>query len=436
MYQVGFGDCFLLSFDYGGPLPDGRAERHVLIDFGSTSGPESGPSMRTIARSIAERCGGQLDALVVTHRHKDHLSGLGTQDTGPIIEDLRPRLVVRSWTEDPDAAETALGPAQAGAPHAFAALLQYQVFAKSLAAWARETDQRLRTNQVLATIAFDQLGNQAAINRLERMSTGGRGEYLSFGALSRLAEVVPGITVHVIGPPTPRQVSGLQLQTDDDAAEYWMFSQSALPAAAPPVVPGQAALDVEAGPCRWIVERTRQQGVSSALRIVRWLDDAMNNTSVILVLEIGRKVMLFGGDAQIENWRYSLLGDGSSAALTQLLRRVDLYKVGHHGSRNATPRSLFELWRENAGHEMVALLSTKCCVHGERPETRVPRATLVDALRERTALFSTTGLRRDEAFVEVRGDPASDAPFQLVQPLRAPTDPADPICADHDCEGA
>lgn len=29
-YNVGFGDCFLLSFDYGG------SERHVLIDFGST----------------------------------------------------------------------------------------------------------------------------------------------------------------------------------------------------------------------------------------------------------------------------------------------------------------------------------------------------------------------------------------------------------------
>ena len=29
-YQVGFGDCFLLSFEYG------RGERHLLIDFGST----------------------------------------------------------------------------------------------------------------------------------------------------------------------------------------------------------------------------------------------------------------------------------------------------------------------------------------------------------------------------------------------------------------
>ena len=35
-YQVGFGDCFLLSAEYGAPLPDGRAERHLLVDCGST----------------------------------------------------------------------------------------------------------------------------------------------------------------------------------------------------------------------------------------------------------------------------------------------------------------------------------------------------------------------------------------------------------------
>ena len=36
MYQVGFGDCFLLSAEYAAPLPDGRAERHLLVDCGST----------------------------------------------------------------------------------------------------------------------------------------------------------------------------------------------------------------------------------------------------------------------------------------------------------------------------------------------------------------------------------------------------------------
>ena len=34
-YQVGFGDCYLLSFIYGA-----KDRRHVLIDFGSTGLPK------------------------------------------------------------------------------------------------------------------------------------------------------------------------------------------------------------------------------------------------------------------------------------------------------------------------------------------------------------------------------------------------------------
>ena len=39
MYQVGFGDAFLFTFRYSKALEDGRKERHLLMDFGSTSSP-------------------------------------------------------------------------------------------------------------------------------------------------------------------------------------------------------------------------------------------------------------------------------------------------------------------------------------------------------------------------------------------------------------
>ena len=35
MYQVGFGDCFLLTFHYAK-----GDDRHILIDFGSTKLPQ------------------------------------------------------------------------------------------------------------------------------------------------------------------------------------------------------------------------------------------------------------------------------------------------------------------------------------------------------------------------------------------------------------
>ena len=42
------------------------------------------------------------------------------------------------------------------------------------------------------------------------------------------------------------------------------------------------------------------------LAIVRTLDDVLNNTSLILLFEVGDKRLLFPGDAQIENWSYAL----------------------------------------------------------------------------------------------------------------------------------
>ena len=75
-YDVGFGDCFLLTFHYA------RRQRHVLIDFGSTAArtPRDSPRYDHHAENIAEVTGGTLDAVVVTHRHADHLSGFTTRD--------------------------------------------------------------------------------------------------------------------------------------------------------------------------------------------------------------------------------------------------------------------------------------------------------------------------------------------------------------------
>ena len=128
VYQVGFGDCFLLSFVYGA-----NDRRHVLIDFGSTKLPgrakaatanvggrkaktedDSKPTvwMPKVARDIAAVCGKHgLTAVVATHRHADHISGFATakggKGSGDIIRALKPKLVLQPWTEDPAAAKDA-----------------------------------------------------------------------------------------------------------------------------------------------------------------------------------------------------------------------------------------------------------------------------------------------------------------------------------------
>ena len=118
VYPVGFGDCFLLGFHYAGD-----DNRFVLIDFGSTEltkkrAPRSGAFlayMKKVADDIAVRCGrkdgkgGQLHAVIATHRHADHINGFTTKAkpeaedaSGDVIRSLEPRFVIQPWTEDPD----------------------------------------------------------------------------------------------------------------------------------------------------------------------------------------------------------------------------------------------------------------------------------------------------------------------------------------------
>lgn len=71
-----------------------------------------------------------------------------------------------------------------------------------------------------------------------------------------------------------------------------------------------------------------------------------NNTSLALAFEWGApgrgRVLLFAADAQVGNWlswRDQSYGQaGEKVKIEELLDRVLLYKVGHHGSHNATVR--------------------------------------------------------------------------------------------------
>ena len=148
MYQVGFGDCFLLSFAYSNALPNGRRERHILIDFGSTRWPKNyPPRYRDLANDIALKTGGKLDVLVITHRHKDHLGGFGDDTAAATIATLQPSLVLRPGPRT-EAAANATGPALVGRRSlAYAAGLDTaQAFAGEVARTLPGRQQGFRAN--------------------------------------------------------------------------------------------------------------------------------------------------------------------------------------------------------------------------------------------------------------------------------------------------
>ncbi len=74
------------------------------------------------------------------------------------------------------------------------------------------------------------------------------------------------------------------------------------------------------------------------------LDSDTNNTSLVLAFELGEPgqgpVLLFPGDAQVGNWlswrRQDYQAGGTKVTADELMQRTLFYKVGHHGSHNAT----------------------------------------------------------------------------------------------------
>lgn len=431
MYRVGFGDCFLLSFAY----PD--RQRHVLIDCGSMGGPRgTTPSAMLLraANDIRERTGGELEAVVATHRHADHINGFARglkkpNAPGDILRELRPRLVIQPWTEDPRAAPDAtkasrkLPPAAAYISRLNAmnrgaeALMHHLESARTSLGRARGVS--LRAIKELEFLGADNLPNLSAVENLATMARTKSGQkYVAFGDDCGLGKLLPGVKVHVLGPPTLEQSGAIGSQRRKDETEYWLRAASLLETldsgSQSPLFPRAPSFAVLPPPARRLAKGLGAVRAEQVRSIVRELDTALNNTSVILLFEFTGQRVLFPGDAQLESWLYALRharnGPKDIAAdVRDLLRDVTVYKVGHHGSNNATPKSLWKLFERKGVRSkrarLHALLSTHPGKHGHPEEgTEVPRRTLVEELARQTNLISTTDLSGPAFYADLRID--------------------------------
>ncbi len=356
MYDVGFGDAFLFAFDAGG-----RTGR-VLFDCGSIAMPDGRSISQVATRIIADAKDpdgvSRIDVVVATHRHKDHVSGFaqGAWSAVEVGEVWMP------WTEDPaDPAAREIREVQSKLALALGARL------------------RAAPDPVAEVLLDNALSNEAAMRTLHSGFKGVRTRRFLPSAdgsdRTFTTDALPGVTVHVLGPSRDKEV--IRDMTPPAGEAYLRLSAAPVdPASGERRAPFPARFERGAPPAGAELteaDRKRLRDATSFddLDAAVALDAAVNGTSLMIVLDVAGTRFLFPGDAQWGTWNAAL----RDAASSDLLRSVRFYKVGHHGSENATPRQFVEKLLPDRPWAMVSTI--------ERPQWKsVPKPALLDALRK------------------------------------------------------
>jgi beta-lactamase superfamily II metal-dependent hydrolase len=404
MYNVGFGDCFLVT------LPTTDGPRRILIDCGthpSSTGPRRASDAVPLLLDAVRDAGGtpRVDVVVVSHRHADHVSGFSLA----AFDELVVGEVWMPWTENPnDPVATALRNRMKLALEAVAdARLGIDKETPALAA-----AQALLDNNLFA------IKNQSAMDRLWGGFKGNpTRRYLSIEDDPLTSPKLPGVAVHVLGPATDEAtIRDLEPPKKETFAHVGGAKAPAMPFDA------DLALSFERVKTDKAFAHLRVSGqVVGAIRALAAdelfaaaasITSSINGTSLMLVFEIGGLALFFPGDAQWGTWRRVL----KTPATRELVARCHFYKVGHHGSHNASPKSFVRKVMSSGSTAAVSVADVTVWPN-------IPQPDLVTAIRER----ATTVVQSDQLAeaaagpgsteVEVHGDESVDFHFEVPQPV-------------------
>src|SRR5882724_1245820 len=306
MYRTGFGDCFLVTFDPGGTA------KHVLIDFGAHMHGDIG-TMDLIMDDIESTCGKQLELIVATHAHRDHISGFGK--FADRFATFKIGQVWLSWTDNPKDAEAA------GLQNKHLAL--YSQLEKHLLLQQASGLTSMEMSAAISALA-NLRGNETATSELARgFGTGAEVLYWRAGSsISKVGETT-GLSAEILGPPKdisffarmdpPANQRYLTAAAQADNEVHPFLGQEVKPGSpefiglqAQPQVP---PLDLPA---------LQAAAESPASRLALVLDNIRNNTSLVILFRYRGKSLLFPGDAQWGNWQSWIGTDDARNLLSEL----------------------------------------------------------------------------------------------------------------------
>lgn len=373
-YNVGFGDCFLVTF------PDGNVTRNMLIDFGNAPG-QLNTGYAEIAQNIFDETSGHLDVIVMTHEHLDHIEGFYSQKS--IFNTMTVDYVWMSLPSHP----TYYNDYPKARP------------LKRIRELAAAFEKRLKEQKLAVAPSFlmllqNNLSNPQRINYIRNL-TGDpkRVLYLNRGSSVLNKPFSNKVKIRVLAPEKDvsiyyggslhnglqamsRRLAGAGIAPDPGNYDSWAF----------PKVPREKGSPVNLTDRDWrlLHESIQTGGVES----VRAIDKAANNTSLVFAMEVAGLRLLFPGDAELESWMVM------KKKCPAELKPIDFLKVSHHGSHNGTSKDLLTtLLPAGRKGKATVMVSTKSKVYGTvKP---VPDAELLKLLKARChKLISTDGETR------------------------------------------
>lgn len=380
MYRQGHGDCFLLCFKDENDEPF-----YFLIDCGYKPNSDVHHTIDEVVADIREATGGRIHVVLVTHEHQDHVNGFWETRSGNVsarFEDIEVDHLWLAWTEDPndDFAEQLREEYNDTLLGLLAARDRLAAAGKDEKTAANRVDELLEfelegsAEEVKRLLAIDGYNQKFAIKFIKD-KTGRTPLYLMPHDQAYWLPRVPGVRIYALGPPRSDFLlaDSLDPEPGEGYSEHSLHRNLEARSFYAAAGGGNGSDDGEffqpfasrhrissevVEKCRYaefFSERYGSEGDEQSWRRIDydWLQTAealamranreVNNTSLVIAIELPMtgKVILLVGDAQRGSWVSWNDGtwedvDGNTLTAQDLLGRTVLYKVGHHGSHNAT----------------------------------------------------------------------------------------------------
>jgi hypothetical protein len=444
MYRVGFGDFFLIT------VPTSSGNQYILIDCGvfkGTSGTGDIGSIVDAVEDMFKTTKGHLALVIMTHRHADHIAGFSK---APRFKDFTASMVwMPYWEQFNDPKDKTKKAANKNLSldkddseeeidnSAYNLLVDIDQLATNLALQFSANRKDPEGKEALAQLAnatgiedFSAAadgkkkgggGNAAALDLLKN-HLGNNGKNVRYYAAddeAELPEELEGLKATILGPPPEKAKAFLALMDLKKGVGQYLDSMNEEGGGPPKAL--------QPFPKEWHVDQddypevdVREKRIDYQ-QFIQYVDNAqpdmlvaaaskienfLNNQSLVVLFEFGGKKLLFAGDAQGGNWEYWLFktdepqkdptkaGDIVETS-KEILQTIDFYKVGHHGSTNATPIQAVEaaIARPKGSKGFVSMCSTQDGVFGSiKNASEVPRIPLMKALGDGSCLVRSDAI--------------------------------------------